>query len=383
MAWNRRPGAEARLIVNRNRPPARRAGALALIAILAGGTWGLAQRQPATDTGPYEVVENWPMPLHPDWTWGRTGGIWAESPDRVYVVQNGELPALPSRTEPDGTPARDAVALEKEHRPEHRFMIIDRSGKVVSSWEHHNQLFIWPHSVKVNPYDSERHVWVIDGRSGESAEQVFKFTRDGRLVMRLGEYKVAGNDRTHLGGPTDIAFLPSGDFFVTDGYKNGRVVRFSKDGQYVSEFGKRGSGPGEFNTVHAIAIDAQGRLFVADRENRRIQVFNQSGGYLYGFGGTRSNTLLIAKDQTLWASNSDDKVHEIVKFSLDGTILDRWGTWGANPGQLWGVHAFSTDSEGNLYVAEVFGGRAQKFRPRKGVDPARIVGLPYVMLTKP
>ena len=359
------------------------AGALGLIAILLAQSPGRAQHTSATDTGPYEVVENWPQPLHPDWTWGRTGGIWAESPDRVYVVQNGELPRLPSRTKPDGTPARDAVALEKEHRPEHRFLIFDRRGKLVSSWEQHDHLFIWPHSVKVNPYDPERHVWVIDGRSGESAEQVFKFTRDGRLVMRLGEYKVAGTDRTHFGGPTDIAFLPGGDFFVTDGYKNGRIVRFSKDGRYLSEFGRRGSGPGEFNTVHAIAIDAQGRLFVADRENRRIQVFDQNGKYLYEFGGTRSNTLLIAKDQTLWASHSDGKVHEIVKFSLDGKILDRWGTWGANPGQLWGVHAFSTDGEGNLYTAEVYGGRAQKFRPRQGADPARIVGLPFILPATP
>ena len=104
---------------------------------------------------------------------------------------------------------------------------------------------------------------------------------------------------------------------------------------------------------------------------------------MYEFGGTRSNTLLIAKNQTLWASNSDGRVQEIVKFSLDGKILDRWGTWGANPGQIWGVHAFSTDSEGNLYTAEVYGGRAQKFRPRKGANPARIVGLPYILPARP
>jgi peptidylamidoglycolate lyase len=286
---------------------------------------------------------------------------------------------LPSRTKPDGTPARNAVASEKETRFEHRLMVVDRNGKMITSWEQHNKLFVWPHSVKVNPYDAERHVWIVDGKSGECAEQVYKFTKDGKLLMSLGEYRVPGTDETHFGGPTDIAFLPNGDFLVTDGYKNGRVIRFNKDGKYLSEFGKKGTGPGEFNVVHAIALDAQGRIFVSDRENRRIQVFDQRGKFLYLFPGVRADSILISKDQVLWASNSAGTVHEMVKMSLDGKILDRWGSYGAEPGQLWGVHQFSVDGEGNLYTAEVFGGRAQKFRPKRGADPARIIGLPYVM----
>jgi peptidylamidoglycolate lyase len=258
-------------------------------------------------------------------------------------------------------------------------MVVDRNGKMITSWEQHNKLFVWPHSVKVNPYDAERHVWIVDGKSGECAEQVYKFTKDGKLLMSLGEYRVPGTDETHFGGPTDIAFLPNGDFLVTDGYKNGRVIRFNKDGKYLSEFGKKGTGPGEFNVVHAIALDAQGRIFVSDRENRRIQVFDQRGKFLYLFPGVRADSILISKDQVLWASNSAGTVHEMVKMSLDGKILDRWGSYGAEPGQLWGVHQFSVDGEGNLYTAEVFGGRAQKFRPKRGADPARIIGLPYVM----
>jgi peptidylamidoglycolate lyase len=365
--------------MNKKRYRVAAVGALGLAGLLGMYVAASAQSKPAIDTGPYDVVRNWPQPVHSDWTWGRTGGIWAESPDRIYVLQLGELPALPSRSKPDGTPARNAVASEKETRFEHRLMVMDRNGKLITSWEQHNKLFVWPHSVKVNPYDPERHVWIVDGKSGESAEQVFKFTKDGKLVMSLGEYRVVGNDKNHFGGPTDIAFLPNGDFLVTDGYKNGRVVRFNKDGKYISEFGRKGTGPGEFNVAHSIAIDAQGRIFVSDRENKRIQVFDQSGKFLYQFPGVRSNTLLIAKDQTLWASNSDDKVHEIVKFSLDGKILDRWGTYGAEPGQLWGVHQFSTDAEGNLYTAEVYGGRSQKFRPKPGAPPGRLIGLPFVL----
>src|SRR5262245_45624795 len=117
-----------------------------------------AQQKPKVDTGPYTVVEDWPKPVHPDWTWGRTGGIWAGCPDGVYGLQLGELRTLPSRVKPDGTPARSAVAAEKEHRFEHRLMVMDRNGRMTASWDVLNDLLVWPHSVKVSPYDPERHV---------------------------------------------------------------------------------------------------------------------------------------------------------------------------------------------------------------------------------
>ena len=161
------------------------------------------------ETGPYDVVPNWPQPLHPDWTWGRTGGVWAESPDRVYVVQTGEIPVATRHAE-GNPPKMHAVDHPDTRTTEHRFLIFNRDGKLIESWEQHNHLFVHPHSVKQSPYDPDKHVWVIDGRSesGETAHQVWKFTHDGKLVMTLGEHGVEGKDQFHFGGPTDPRSCP-------------------------------------------------------------------------------------------------------------------------------------------------------------------------------
>jgi hypothetical protein len=233
------------------------------------------------ETGPYDVVRNWPQPLHPDWTWGRTGGVWAESPDRVYIVETGEIPTK-TRGAQGNPPKMHAVDHPDTRITEHRFLIVDRNGKLLESWEQHNNLFVHPHSVKQSPYDPDKNVWVIDGRSesGETAHQVWKFSHDGKLLMTLGEHKVQGDDQKHFGGPTDLAYLPNGDFLVADGYRNGRIVRFNKDGKFVSQFGTKGRGPGQFFNIHGIAVDQKGRIFAADRGNSRVQIFDQSGKLL-------------------------------------------------------------------------------------------------------
>ena len=164
-------------------------------------------------------------------------------------------------------------------RWDHNLYVVDRNGKMVESWEQHNALFVRPHRVLINPYDPEKHVWLVD----DGAQKVYKFTNDGKkLVTSWGEFKVAGNDSTHFGRPTDIAWLPDGSFFVSDGYTNTRVVKFDKDGKYVLAWGEKGTPPNEkrpgyFNTVHAIAIDKNRRVYVADRANSRIQIFDENG----------------------------------------------------------------------------------------------------------
>ena len=351
-------------------------------------------------SGPYEPDPNWPQPISPDLTWGRTGAVFAESPDRVFVMQSGLVPwtwkrlqgpALGGGTllhaannathcastvvrEPNCTPGRVPLAEKSGKqipgaRWDHVLMIFDRSGKLVDSWEQHNDLFTHPHNITINPYDPERHVWVVDAGS----EQIFKFTNRGKLVMTMGEFRVTGNDETHFGNPSGIAFLPNGDFYVSDGYRNTRVVKFSKDGKYLMEWGKPGDGPGEFNLPHGIAIDAQGRVYVVDRSNSRIQVFDLNGKYLDQWPGLRLPLYIaVSKDQHVWVSSG--RSNKILKYDLNGHLVYSWGTFGARPGQIWGVHGFSTDAEGNLYVAEVFAGRAQKLRPRQGADPKFLVG---------
>lgn len=367
------------------------------IALVAGLTTAVVgQQTQATggnfETGAYEVVPNWPQPLHQDYGWGRTAAIFAESPDRVFVFQSGELPILKNPISAGGVPIRPAASeglgpdgctceVSKREtgmagRWEHVLMIFNREGKLIDSWEQHNHRFVRPHAVKIDPTDPQRHVWLVE----DGAHMIYKFTNDGKqLVMSLGEFKVPGdnNDRTHFNRPTDIAWFPNGDFVVSDGYGNTRVIKFNKDGKYLTHWGTPGrgpsAGPGQFNTVHGIAIDNQQRVYVSDRGNGRIQVFDANGKHLDTWPGIRFPLSIgMAKDQHLWVN--DGEVGRFLKFDLKGRLLFNWGTFGHHPGQMWGTHAFATDSEGNVYTAEVWGGRAQKFRPKAGADPSQLIG---------
>ena len=142
-------------------------------------------------------------------------------------------------------------------------------------------LFAWPHGVYV---DAGGNVWVTDARGGEDrGHQVIKFAPDGRELLRLGTSAHAGDGPTHFNGPTDVVVAPNGDVFVSDGHEpvsNNRIVKFAADGRYLKEWGGTGSAPGQFLVPHALALDSQGRLFVADRDNNRIQIFDQDGELL-------------------------------------------------------------------------------------------------------
>ena len=328
-------------------------------------------------TGPYEVVPNWPKRMHEGWTWGSVVAVWAESPDRVFIFQRGELPVLEKPVGTGGIPTR--VATSAKPRWQNCVVVFDRNGNVVQSWRQHDDKFVRPHRVAISPYDRDRHVWLVD----DGAHQVFKFTNDGsKLVMVIGEKGKPGNGQYNFHRPTDIAFLPNGDFYVTDGYVNTRVVKYDKDGKYLMEWGKPGRGPGEFNLVHGISIDVdRGRIFVSDRSNSRIQIFDLNGRYLDQWRDIRSPYYLaMTRDQQMVVS--DGVTQKILKYDLEGRLLNGWGTFGPFPGGLWGVHQVSVDSEGNLYVAEVFNGRVQKFRPRPGADRSQLIGQTMQSLSR-
>ena len=359
--------------------------------------------------GPYEVVANWPQPLpdgqdgvkHDGWTWGSSGAVYAETPDRIWIAMRGELP-LPPTAKPwtpygmlnptrgnatgndDGLGATCEPAAKRgwERRYHHVLFVVDRDGKQVQYWPQHDKLFAapcgrGPHKIKMNPYDPDKHVWVID----DQLHVIYKFTYDGNLVLTLGTKGQKGRDGGRLfDRPTDIDWLPDGTFFISDGYGGTRVAKFDKDGKFLMDWGSapkdpNNPGPNEWNTVHSIAISADRRLFVVDRGHHRFQVFDTDGKFLDMFT-TGVNSLpyyhFISPEQDLWVA--DGGTGRILKYDLNGNYLYGWGIKGGQPGQFNGPHQISTDQEGNLYVAEVFNGRIVKFKPKPNADPERVVG---------
>lgn len=165
-------------------------------------------------------------------------------------------------------------------------MKFDASGNLVRSFG--AGLFVRPHGIYVA---ADGNVWVADGEGPDGVDprrdgkghQVFEFSPTGERLLTLGTAGVAGDGADEFNQPSAVAVAPNGDIFVADGHggdSNARIVKFSKDGVFLKAWGHRGTGPGEFNTPHALAFDSRGRLFVADRGNNRIQIFDQDGNFL-------------------------------------------------------------------------------------------------------
>ncbi len=370
---------------------------------------GTQEKGGQEEFGPYEPVTNWPLPLadgpdgvtHQGWTWGSVGAVYAETPDRIWIAQRGELP-LPQGAKPwtpygalqpplqatgngDGLSATcEKVATRGwERRWHHSVIIVNRDGRMVGEWPHLEKMFAQnpcgrgAHKIKMNPYDPEKHVWVID----DQLHVIWKFTYDGKLVQTWGTAGMRGRNAGLLfDRPTDIAWLPDGTFFISDGYGGTRVAKFDRTGKFIMDWGAAPKdpakpGPNEWNTVHSIQISNDNRLFVVDRGHRRMQVFDVNGKFLDMWTtGVRSSPYahLITTDQALWVA--DGGTMRIVKYDLNGRYLYGWGAPGGYPGGFNGPHSITTDQDGNLYLAEVFNGRVQKFRPKPGADRAKLVG---------
>jgi hypothetical protein len=204
----------------------------------------------------------------------------------------------------------------------------DASGKLLKSFG--KGMFVFPHGLHV---DKDGNVWVTDGNGKDGkGHQVFKFSPDGKLLMTLGTAGVAGNGSDTFNQPTDVVVAANGDIFVADGHtpvKTPRIVKFSKDGKFIKSFGTYGKGPGEIIDPHCLEIDYRGRLFVCDRGNIRVQIFDQEGqslGMWTHLG--RVGGLFLSKDDKVYASNQDLGI--IVANAKDGSILS-WIRVPVNP----------------------------------------------------
>jgi DNA-binding beta-propeller fold protein YncE len=379
------------------------------VLLLTTAVVALAQTKGGQEMfGQYEIVKGWPkdistLPGNEKWTYGAGQSVYAESPNRIIMLFRGELPNIkrpqskmltefgPSIQFPIGRlPWRDATTaslpgggasgsipgaptdgwsgtLGVDAKWENCIVIADANGNIVERWTQWDKLLQRPHFVAINPYDPDKHVWIVDDHMGV----IYKFTHDGKqLVQTIGTPKVTGADGTHFNRPTFLAWLPDSTMFVADGYNGTRVAKFDKNGKFLMDWGRN------MSNVHGIAVDPQTRrVYVNDRGNKRIQVFDENGKYLFEFsmGADPSDIhlLYIGADRTLWAA--DRGTSKMLKYDLDGKFLYSWGIWGDFAGGFWGVHGFSVDQEGNFYTAEVDSGRVQKFRPKPGANPAQLV----------
>jgi len=379
------------------------------VLLLTTAVVALAQTKGGQEMfGQYEIVKGWPkdistLPGNEKWTYGAGQAVYAESPNRIIMLFRGELPNIkrpPSKLLTDFGPSiqfpigrlpwRDATVaslpgggasgsipgaptdgwsgtLGVDAKWENCIVIADANGNIVERWTQWDKILQRPHFVAINPYDPEKHVWIVDDHMGA----IYKFSHDGKqLVQTIGTTKVTGADGTHFNRPTFLAWLPDSTMFVADGYNGTRVAKFDKNGKFLMDWGRN------MSNVHGIAVDPQTRrVYVNDRGNKRIQVFDENGKYLFDFSmgpdPSDIHLLYIGADRTLWAA--DRGTSKMLKYDLDGKFLYSWGIWGDFPGGFWGVHGFSVDQEGNFYTAEVDSGRVQKFRPKPGANPAQLV----------
>jgi hypothetical protein len=235
--------------------------------------------------------------------------------------------------------------------------------------------FVEPHFLRI---DHEGNIWISD--FGQHV--IEKYSQEGELLMTLGTRGEAGEDQTHFNRPTDMVVTQAGDVFVTDGYTNRRVVHFDKTGKFVKSWGEYGSEPGQFVVPHAIAVDSNGVLYVCDRNSGRIQLFNQDGTLIEQW----TNLIMpwgisITKDDQIWVCGSSPhwwyrhgKYHEykdqvFMRFRRDGRVCQIWhiplgeSKETLQPGETIGVHGIAQDSQGNIYLGDIYGERAQKFVP--------------------
>jgi len=273
----------------------------------------------------FSVVEGWGQGTRGRVFGGVTPAVATDSLDRVYIAR------------------RKPAAI----------LVYDRDGNYLSEWG--GQLLSSPHSVWI---DGQDHIYVADADD----HTVRKFDTSGRLLLTLGTPGQVGAPGQPFNRPTWAALAPSGDLYVSDGYGQFRIHRFSAEGKLLHSWGEEGAGPGQFALPHGLRVDRHGRVLVLDRTNRRLQVFDADGAYIEEWPDLAApNDLFIDQDDNVFIAEGD---YRISVFNLDGELLARWGEHGEAPGQFAnGPHGLWLDSRGDLYVGEVpfLHNRLQKF----------------------
>lgn len=297
----------------------------------------------------YELDEDWPL-LAEGFALSAVSAVDIDTSQNVFLFQRTNRDW--TRQFPDSLISANTI-----------FMLDNKTGTMLNSWG--ANMFIMPHGLAV---DKDNNIWVTD----VGLQQIFKFSHDGKLLMKLGVPKTSGNDSLHFNLPTDVAEANDGSFYVSDGYGNSRVVKFSRKGKYLFEWGNKGDNSGEFNTPHSIDLDSQGNVYVADRENNRIQKFdangifiqewkNNAGTQLYAISIDKMNNNLFAIDN-LTVNDTLIKGADIIQFDSNLNVLTRFGRSDSSGATVPRYHDIVVDNSGNIYVTETSGKRIRKFK---------------------
>jgi hypothetical protein len=307
-----------------------------------------AQADPNSAPNPYRTVEKWAK-LPEGRMWGQVISADIDRDGKsIWVVERcGGTSCVNSTLAP--------------------VLKFDSSGNLVKSFG--AGMIVRPHGLFI---DKNNNVWVTDGDAENGkGDQVFEFSQDGKVLLTLGRAGVAGDGPDTFNKPSDVLVAPNGDIFVADGHgpgSNARIVKFSADGKFIKAWGKEGTGPGEFNNPHSLAMDSKGRLFVADRGNSRIQIFDQDGKFLEEwrqFG--RPSGVFIDKHNILYVADSESNMARNPGFRRgirigsvkDGKVTAFIPDPVLNPGQGLeptngtAAEGVAADVAGNVYGAEV------------------------------
>jgi len=324
---------------------------IVLLAMSFGLTWVIAKNRasPPPSGEAYHLVPDWPQ-LPNGLILGQVAAVDVDSNNRVFVFHRAER-------------IWNGEEIKLEFIASPTVLVLDsKTGKVIEQWG--AETFVMPHGLTI---DTEDNVWLTD----VGLHQVFKFDHTGNLLMALGERGVPGEDSAHFNMPTDVAIAPDGSFYVSDGYLNSRVTEFSPKGKYSSSWGMKGNSPGQFDVPHNIALDAQGYVYVGDRGNARIQIFDESGQFIKEWKGSslgRPWAVRIDPSGNIFVVDGGDQNEfwpdraRILKMNSEGQIIASFGSYGKAAGQFIWPHTIAIGPDGALYVGEVGTGmRIQKF----------------------